>query len=177
MCSWPEKDDGSPPYDRIDLRACQLDFRVREVYEAYAAFCRLMAGSQADMEIIEGSPEVVGALRGRVDIDNVKLMGHSFGGGTLMRLLTTVPPHPYTAMPLEKAIVLDPWYEPGAIAPTLPPPSTPVPPTMIINSQQWTEREDFPMACEEAKGISASLCTIMGMRRESVSLSTSGCMS
>lgn len=173
------------------LRAHQLDFRVREVYEAYAGFCRLLGvgadgttppqtngpttraqrrhssvSAPAFSELIAGPQHVVKALYGCVDVRDLHLAGHSFGGGTLMRLITTQPPKPYSALPAKNAVLLDPWYEPEELAPVLQAAGTPPPRTLVVNSQGWSERDDLPRQLGMAKGVGAWLCTIMGLGRE-----------
>lgn len=73
------------------FRTLQLEMRVREVYEAYHSFKRLVVGED------EGQGSYLGGLAGeqrlhwlaslrdRVDMDEVYLTGHSFGGGTVVR--------------------------------------------------------------------------------------------
>ena len=65
--------------------------RVREVYETYHLFRRLVGGQDDRKTIFNNGKaddqkvtELVSSLQGRVDLDNVHLTGHSFGGGTMV---------------------------------------------------------------------------------------------
>jgi platelet-activating factor acetylhydrolase len=75
----------------MPLRGKQLDIRLREVYETYHGFKRLISGETVDGLGIVGDhkPDVarswLESLRGRVQVDEqVVGMGHSFGGATMV---------------------------------------------------------------------------------------------
>lgn len=84
-----EENGTNPSKDR--LRALQLAMRVREVYETYHSFSRLVGG-QSDGKTIYNNgkaedqkvTDFVNSLQGQIDLDNVYLTGHSFGGGTMV---------------------------------------------------------------------------------------------
>ena len=91
-----EENGTTPSKDR--LRALQLNMRVREVYETYHSFNRLVSGrNNGKMIFNNGKAEeqkindFVTSIQGRVDLDDVYLTGHSFGGGTMVSSMP--PPH------------------------------------------------------------------------------------
>lgn len=77
-----------PSKDR--LRSRQLDMRLREVYETYHSFRRLVSGEDEGRTIVgtkadDGrAKDFLDSLRGRVDVEDAHLTGHSFGGGTMV---------------------------------------------------------------------------------------------
>lgn len=92
-----EENETRPSKDR--LRALQLDMRLREVYEAYHSFKRLVSGLDDGRTIVANGKADEGlvssfmeSVKGQVDLDNVNLTGHSFGGGTMV---STVPLSPF----------------------------------------------------------------------------------
>lgn len=145
-------------------RAHQLDFRVREVYSAYEAFKRFLGG-----ETGESDPEAVSvatALKDKVDLTDLQLIGHSFGGATALRLLATSPPASFSTLPIRSAIFLDPWMEPMPSVLPLPPSKVEPPRTLVINSQDWTVGSFFKAEIDAIKPMGAKLCTIVGLGRE-----------
>jgi len=70
------------------FRTLQLEMRVREVYEAYQSFGRVVQGdsSEAILEPIDAAlrQQWAGSLRDQVDMSQVQLTGHSFGAGTVV---------------------------------------------------------------------------------------------
>lgn len=88
---WKEgEDDSLARWGRL-----QLEMRVREVYETYHSFRRLLDPStsntiQLERAIIAGAEDSSAAadwldtFKGHVDVENVLLTGHSFGGGTMV---------------------------------------------------------------------------------------------
>ena len=63
---------------------------MREVYEAYNSFRRLLTGSADDTVGIhnmkdEARAEWVSSFRDKVDTENLSIIGHSFGGATMVR--------------------------------------------------------------------------------------------
>jgi platelet-activating factor acetylhydrolase len=115
--------------DVMRLRSMQLDIRVSEVYEAYASFSTLIKSGPQDLPSFhlytdDGPPPVpaqksksdvdpkmawLDSWRNKVDVDDLTLVGHSFGGGTLLHLLSTGPPEGFGRLPVRKAVALDPW--------------------------------------------------------------------
>jgi platelet-activating factor acetylhydrolase len=157
----------------MELRAKQLDFRVREVYDAYSCFERLMRDDSA-VVTVDGMDEptsLLAQLRARVDPWDLHLAGHSFGGGTLLRLMTTAVPDAYAPLPAKHAVLLDPWVEPSLMAdPALPNKNVP-PPTLVINSEAWTVHEVFPIELSLCRDIGSTVVTIVGLARTSPHLS------
>lgn len=54
--------------------------------------------------------EFLDALRGTVDVDSLDLVGHSFGGGTVLWALQRDVPEGEDKLPVKKAVALDPWW-------------------------------------------------------------------
>jgi platelet-activating factor acetylhydrolase len=107
----------------MTLRSLQLDIRVHELYETYRSFNTLITSGAsalppglaitADTTRYKGpeAREWLGKMfdKGSVDTDEVDLVGHSFGGGTLIWALERGVPEGETALPVRKAVALDPW--------------------------------------------------------------------
>ncbi|KAH6915134.1 platelet-activating factor acetylhydrolase, isoform II-domain-containing protein [Coprinopsis sp. MPI-PUGE-AT-0042] len=123
--------DASSPYP---LRVEQLAFRQHEVYTAFNAFrdfirnepdsqLRVVDSSNLDRESWGLDAQYTQPLVG-FDQD-VVLAGHSFGGCTVLSILSSTPPPEYLRIPVGRAIILDPWLEPLPIpAPVSPGSST-----------------------------------------------------
>lgn len=86
MASWSKGDDSSKDH----LRALQLDMRLREVYETYHSFRRLVSseGGRPKMNDEKAdeatTTKFLESITNRIDLENVHLTGHSFGGGTMV---------------------------------------------------------------------------------------------
>jgi platelet-activating factor acetylhydrolase len=107
----------------MTLRSLQLDIRVHELYETYRSFNTLITSGAsalppglaitADATRYKGpeAREWLGKMfdKGSVDTDEVDVVGHSFGGGTLIWALERGVPEGETALPVRKAVALDPW--------------------------------------------------------------------
>ena len=130
----------------MPLRGQQLAFRHHEVYTTYSTFMDFINGKSVELETIEGVPYDRGSwvshdpsVRPPVRADRkVVLAGHSFGGCTMVRphersffmivfihtlqlsILSTKPLEGYYEIPVERALVLDPWLEPLATPGPLP---------------------------------------------------------
>lgn len=152
------------------LRGLQLDYRVREVYETYEAFKSMVSGgNKADVEDMtdEEASKFFASLRDTVDIENLKIGGHSFGGGTTFRVLQTAPPEGYDVLPIKHAVSLDPWLEPFPFVDERPTTNTSYPPNLSINSQEYTEWEPhFSKVTAMCKEMEASFVSITGLTRE-----------
>jgi platelet-activating factor acetylhydrolase len=62
--------------------------RLREVYEAYHSFQRVISGDvKGDFESMtpDQSLEWIASMRNKVDMDELYYTGHSFGGATVVR--------------------------------------------------------------------------------------------
>lgn len=70
------------------FRTSQLEMRVREVYEAYQSFGRIVQGDVSNVILERIDTEVrhswAGSMRDKVDMSQVELTGHSFGAGTVV---------------------------------------------------------------------------------------------
>lgn len=106
----------------MTLRSLQLDIRVHELYATYRSFKTLVTKGGAALPglvMSAGSGPVpkeeafpfldtyFGAER--VDVDTVDLVGHSFGGGTVIWALERSIPEGEEKLPVNKAVALDPW--------------------------------------------------------------------
>ena len=86
MASWSKGDDSSKDH----LRALQLDMRLREVYETYHSFRRLVSSEGGRPKMNDEKADEVTttkfleSITNRIDLENVHLTGHSFGGGTMV---------------------------------------------------------------------------------------------
>lgn len=104
----------------------QLDVRVSEVYETWTSFSTLVKAGHRGLASFhlnteDGPPPPtkgsgtdakdawLDSWRNQIDTDDLTLVGHSFGGGTLLHLLSTRPPEGFERMPVKKAVALDPW--------------------------------------------------------------------
>jgi platelet-activating factor acetylhydrolase len=123
----------------LRLRKDQLDFRRREIYEAIHAIGLLHEGQRAKsaLEVYGDKSINWDAWKGAIDTSNVDLIGHSFGGATVVSLpwfmlhlelmcassqfsiLSQPPPSTltnpmkhYPRIPIRQTLALDPWMEP-----------------------------------------------------------------
>ncbi|KAK2466113.1 hypothetical protein APHAL10511_001755 [Amanita phalloides] len=117
--------DGAPmPFA---LRAKQLEFRRKEIYTAYNTFHKFLRGEKTELETIDGriihnSWRIIDndAQTSPVRCEDVTLMGHSFGGCTVLSILSTPSSSEYEYLPTSQALVLDPWLEPLPIPGPMP---------------------------------------------------------
>ncbi|KDR83955.1 hypothetical protein GALMADRAFT_133340 [Galerina marginata CBS 339.88] len=149
----------------LPLRAEQLAFRHNEIYIAYSTFCRFInQDATLEFDTIDASPFDTQSWKGlngsgqqniRFD-DRVVLAGHSFGGCTVLSLLSTKPLEGYELIPVERAVILDPWLEP------LPSPG-PVPllkdgiPDSKINIAEASVRSSLETAVESSSAFSGGV--------------------
>ncbi|KAJ9113612.1 hypothetical protein QFC22_005920 [Naganishia vaughanmartiniae] len=143
-----------PQPDVMTLRSLQLDIRVHELYATYRSFHTLVtqgasALSSAGLTISAGSNTLasneatewldtnLGA--GKVNTTSVDLVGHSFGGGTLLWALERDVPEGEQKLPVRKAVALDPWVDPLPMpAPMKGEKDKPEVPIFVINSSRFT---------------------------------------
>jgi hypothetical protein len=78
----------------LPFRSDQLELRRHEIYQTYTAFRQLICGIQKDavpnskLQTIDGVHIDWASWQGAVNCDeNVSLVGHSFGGATLVRCI------------------------------------------------------------------------------------------
>ncbi|KAJ3245098.1 Platelet-activating factor acetylhydrolase [Chytriomyces hyalinus] len=91
-----------PPKDEEEsrqFRSSQVEQRVSEVGEGFQLLRDLNDGKQVENLLDTSLPD----LKGRIDLDNSVMIGHSFGGVTAISVLQQ-PNNPFIA-----GIVLDPW--------------------------------------------------------------------
>ncbi|KAI9637631.1 putative platelet-activating factor acetylhydrolase 2, cytoplasmic [Dioszegia hungarica] len=167
---WAVDEDSSLSH----FRTLQLQMRLREVYETYHSFRRVLAGEvEPVFEGMKGDQplEWLASLRDKVDPEQVYYTGHSFGGATVINTLQTPPPDSaYSRLPVVKAIALDPWLEPLA-APAPSQHGGPVsPPLLVLNSPGFTIwRTHFQRLVKLVKEAKGSLITIMKGTHQSFS--------
>ncbi|KAL0247363.1 hypothetical protein I308_104399 [Cryptococcus tetragattii IND107] len=171
--SWAEGEE----HPVTHARTLQLDIRTREVYEAYHSFKRLLS-HEGDLSLkIEGlegdvRQSWIDSMKNKIDFDDLRLTGHSFGGGTILHLLQTPPPSTLLpSLPAKQAIALDPWLEPLPTPSDIlqPAPSSSMPPTLVINSAgftEWSEHWEKLVDMMKGKGI---LVTMIGIGHQSFS--------
>ncbi|KAH7876864.1 platelet-activating factor acetylhydrolase, isoform II-domain-containing protein [Lentinula edodes] len=120
--SWAEK-----PRDVLQLRLDQLSIRQHEIYTTYAAFAKLVCSSNKDNNF-GAFVHFVGDLsrepdfqetwsNAPIDVEDVCLAGHSFGGCTVFSILSSMSPiapggNTYSRIPVRDTLILDPWLEP-----------------------------------------------------------------
>ncbi|KAG8745764.1 hypothetical protein FRC10_007025 [Ceratobasidium sp. 414] len=133
------------PTTKLPIRKDQLVFRIREIYEAFASFKSTVNGNQ-DATVSMEPFNHWDSLKGQVDCSKVFLTGHSFGGATLLSLLSSPPPEGHSQLPIEKVVLLDPWLDPLPLPGTLPVAYGDRPPLLIMNSEGFTLwKEHFEM--------------------------------
>lgn len=136
----------NPPLSQIDHRKEQLVMRLAEIDEVLAIMRRINDGEGA--AVVESNlrcqgERVVPYWKGRVNLKDAVMTGHSFGGATTLQALRAGSRFPFLS-----GIALDPWLDP--IPPYKPqtssakPSSTPTEhldikvPLLVINSEPFT---------------------------------------
>ncbi|KAJ3811717.1 platelet-activating factor acetylhydrolase [Lentinula aff. lateritia] len=120
--SWAEK-----PQDVLQLRLDQLTIRQHEIYTTYTAFAKLVCSSNKDSDFgasvhfvgdLSSEPNFQGTWSNApIDVEDVCLAGHSFGGCTVFSILSSMSPmapgkNTYPRIPVRDTLILDPWLEP-----------------------------------------------------------------
>ncbi|KZO98201.1 hypothetical protein CALVIDRAFT_535777 [Calocera viscosa TUFC12733] len=174
-----ECDDVDPKDVPMHFRATQLEFRKREIYEAYSAFCQLVEGDSArgGLQSIDGSPVDWDMFVGTVRCDeDVVLSGHSFGGATIFHIISTPPPPGHDDIPISKSLVLDPWLDPLPTPGPEPRAGPPRPNLCVINSERFTlwkahfgRMSEVVSSWRNEKGAESWLMTISRCRHDSFS--------
>ncbi|WVQ95156.1 hypothetical protein IAU59_002250 [Kwoniella sp. CBS 9459] len=180
---WAEGDDKSLTH----FRTLQLDIRSREIYEAYHSFKKLLtpstdissspkasasvSDSGLDKKGVERRNEWIKSLEGKVDAEDLRLTGHSFGGGTVLHILQTPSPDPLLpALPVKQAIALDPWLEPIPLPSSSTKAHPGMPPLLVINSVGFTEWSDhFRRLVGMVKEAEGWLMSVQGVGHQSFS--------
>ncbi|KAF9534710.1 platelet-activating factor acetylhydrolase, isoform II-domain-containing protein [Crepidotus variabilis] len=115
-----ELDEGDEAHKNpMLLRAQQLSFRKHEVYTAYSTFSRFVRNdSTLELETIDGTAypreswmPAGTTLKVKCD-DEVTVAGHSFGGCTILSVLSSGPLEGSPPIPIGHTVILDPWLEP-----------------------------------------------------------------
>ncbi|RDB22670.1 Platelet-activating factor acetylhydrolase 2 [Hypsizygus marmoreus] len=106
----------------LPLRTDQLAFRRQEIHIAYQTFCRFLQHDPSlefeavdECEIDKKTWTEIDSVSGQGPVcydENVSLAGHSFGGCTVLSVLSSHPPSDYPSLPVTHALILDPWLEP-----------------------------------------------------------------
>ncbi|KAJ4478305.1 platelet-activating factor acetylhydrolase, isoform II-domain-containing protein [Lentinula aciculospora] len=118
---------GEKPQDILPLRVDQLTIRQHEIYTTYEAFAKLVSGanedhdSEACINFVGDSSKQTGFKEtwsnAPIDVKDICLAGHSFGGCTMFSILSSKSPvgprvEPYPRIPVRDTLILDPWLEP-----------------------------------------------------------------
>lgn len=124
---------GESPGSLWEMRTAQLELRQAEVLEAAHLLDQLDKGqgellAGTSTRAVDGKATLA-EWKGRLDLDNMWALGHSFGGATSIELIRK-PDSPFT-----HALVLDPWLEPIAKAGEGPAVKKPL---FVINSEAFT---------------------------------------
>jgi len=114
------EDDDTVQQKPFALRMEQLAFRHQELYIAYSTFRHFVQNDALEIDTIDGSPILIegwtgvnGEGRPSINCDkDVILAGHSFGGCTMLSILSTAPAQGFGSIPVSKVVILDPWLEP-----------------------------------------------------------------
>lgn len=114
------EDDDTVQQKPFALRVEQLAFRHQELYIAYSTFRHFVQNDPVEIDTIDGPPISIEGWtnvnsEGRPSIncdEDVILAGHSFGGCTMLSILSTPPAQGFGSIPVSKVVILDPWLEP-----------------------------------------------------------------
>jgi len=135
-----------PDSNQFRLRVEQLEFRRHEVYEIYKAFRSCIAGDASDIHLLHGGSFDNSSWRDMVQCDSdVAFTGHSFGGCTVLSVLSSPPPEGHEPLPISQALALDPWFQPLSKPGPMPTSWSPSIPLCMIFSDQfaaWKEGHD-----------------------------------
>ncbi|KAF9247381.1 platelet-activating factor acetylhydrolase [Melanogaster broomeanus] len=137
----------------LSFRGDQLNFRRREIYYAFHAIRNLVHNGYEDFQgrlrTTEGSSiDWSSWSRREMPIqcaENIVLAGHSFGGATVLSILSNAPPDNEPWIPVQKALLLDPWLEPIPSPGPIPHHGFrehPLPRIVVINSENFTLWKD-----------------------------------
>jgi platelet-activating factor acetylhydrolase len=125
-----------PPMTDLDLKEAQLAFREAEISETIKLFAQLNAGHAPTVNLKLDSPrESLPGFIGRLDLDAVTVVGHSYGATGVLRALKSAGTE---VMPVIAGIALDPGKGSGPLNKDI---DVPV---LIMQSGEWTEKQmDF----------------------------------
>ncbi|KAJ3739549.1 platelet-activating factor acetylhydrolase, isoform II-domain-containing protein [Lentinula detonsa] len=112
--TWMEK-----PQDALPLRVDQLNIRQHEIYTTYTAFTKLVhEDTNIGPSIHFSTADIKNTwYDAPINVEDICLAGHSFGGCTIFSILSSKPPmiseaKPYPRIPIRDTLILDPWLEP-----------------------------------------------------------------
>jgi len=91
MPRWADGEDSS----LTRFRTLQLEVRQREFYEAYQSFRQLLSLTGDEKAIISDLPgtrrdDWISSFRDSIDLDDLSVAGHSFGGGTIVCTIVNI---------------------------------------------------------------------------------------
>lgn len=132
---------------QLEHRKEQIEMRLAEIDEVLALVSRINDGDGAAIAAanLREQGRYLLFWKGRIDVKNVVMAGHSFGGATTLQALRAGNRFPFAS-----GIALDPWleaippYEPHEASPSAKPSSTPTEqldikvPLLAINSEAFT---------------------------------------
>ncbi|KAG8789436.1 hypothetical protein FRC15_008293 [Serendipita sp. 397] len=95
----------------MPLRTQQLEMRHVEILEAFKAFKSVIGGDKTTISN-HNDYRYWDSWKNQVDVESMTFVGHSFGGCTGIHLLSHATPEGFEALPISKAIIHDPWFEP-----------------------------------------------------------------
>ncbi|KAG8832531.1 hypothetical protein FRC17_001188 [Serendipita sp. 399] len=95
----------------MPLRTQQLEVRHVEILEAFKAFKSVINGSNT---VISNHDDYSfwDSWKNQVDVESIVFTGHSFGGCTILHILSHSTPDEPDSLPISKVIIHDPWLEP-----------------------------------------------------------------
>lgn len=161
----------------LELREAQIEMRISEIEEAFKILQIINVGDPENMikrwnlrkkpnrgSSSKGLDGVDWAdWKGRLWLENVTAMGHSFGGATTVQILRLNDRFPWVG----QGVLLDAW---GPGAPEVPPGSeqTITKPLLSIGSEPFMHWEDnykkMAEICAEARQGSEGLCWMLTVR-------------
>lgn len=126
------------PLDKETLQQVQLAYRKAEIEETIHVLRMLANGEGADVfrHNPRGEGEHLSEWRGRLDIDQVILAGHSYGATGALRTCLGAPSPP---LPIAGCVALDPGKSSGPLNDDI------AVPLLIIHSHSWSRKISFFM--------------------------------
>ncbi|GAB7341234.1 hypothetical protein MBLNU457_7513t1 [Dothideomycetes sp. NU457] len=122
--------------DTPALKKAQLDFRQAEIEETVRVLREINAGS-GDM-VFKNNPRAEGSdldqWRGRLNVDDMTVGGHSYGATGALQVLRGGPSH---ALPFKGAIILDPGKSSGPLNDDV------RVPILIVHSNSWSRKHSI----------------------------------
>ena len=92
------------------MRESRAEERAAEVLRCLELVAAIQAGEEIDNVFLQPAPAPApSALAGLLDLSSLHLMGHSFGGATVLLAATKFPASP---VKVASVLALDPWMFP-----------------------------------------------------------------